>query len=49
MKPLFEEASIEKVLCVVQLTAVGKRREALGAHRIGEWDIELVDRGSDED
>lgn len=46
---LFEEASIETVLRFIELTAVGKRREAYDAQRFDEWDIELLDRGSDKD
>jgi hypothetical protein len=45
---LFEEASIETVLHFIESTAVGKRLEAYDTQRIDEWNVELLDRESDE-
>jgi hypothetical protein len=46
---LFGEDGIETVLRFIESTAVGKRSGVCDTRRIDEWDIELLDRSSDED
>ena len=47
LQNLFGEGGVETVLCFIESTAVGKRREVYDTQRIDEWDIELLDRRSD--
>ena len=46
---LFGEASIEMVLHFIECTAVSKKREVNDAERIDGWNIDQLDRESDED
>jgi hypothetical protein len=46
---LFEEVSIETLLRFIELTTVGKRREAYDAQRRDKWDVRLRERGGGKD